>query len=107
MLARDLLAAANRLGIPVIGVDIRDEADRATWHLQYLASATEEQRQQGEALKQSYDPEAERDRQRDAEAQGVMDARPMRALIQWLSPKMGRTPMQARAELVAMYKRLP
>ena len=107
MIARDLMAAANRLGIPVIGVTIRDEADRSTWHLQYLASATDEQRQAGEALKQSYNPEAEAARVLDAEAQAVMDAKPMQALVRWLAPKVGKTPAQARTELVAMYKGLP
>ena len=107
MLARDLLAAANRLGIPVIGVNIRDPTDRATWTLQLIASATDEQRQAAEALKQSYDPDAEADRALNAEADAVMNAKSMQALIRWLAPKVGRTPAQARAELVAMYKSLP
>lgn len=85
-------------------MNIRDEADRTTWHLQYLASATEEQRQQGEALKQTYDPETDPIVLAERETTMFSDPAFLHALIRWLAPKVGRTPAQARAEIVALYR---
>jgi hypothetical protein len=54
-LAAGLTRALTRAGIPVTGVSIVSDADRATWRVVYAPEATAQQRTAGEALKLSYD----------------------------------------------------
>jgi len=46
--------------------------------------------------------------EQDAEAVGAVDGmKAFRALVKWLAPLVGRTPAQARSEILALYKTLP
>jgi hypothetical protein len=48
--------ALRAQGIPIAGVSARDDADRGTWRIDYLPSATPQQRSAGDALRLTFDP---------------------------------------------------
>lgn len=51
---------------------------------------------------------AEIDAEKDAQAVGEIDGlKALRALVRWVAPLVGKTPAQARSELIAIYKSLP
>lgn len=57
-IAARLDLALRAAGIPIIGVSIGDEADRATWRIQFELRATAQQRTDGAALVATFDPNA-------------------------------------------------
>lgn len=56
MVAERLDRALRAAAIPIIGVSVGNEADRATWAIQYAPTATAQHRTDGEALRVSFDP---------------------------------------------------
>lgn len=59
MVAERLDRALRAAAIPILGVSIGDEQNRATWRIDYHPSATAQQRSDGEALRASFDPLAQ------------------------------------------------
>ncbi len=50
----------------------------------------------------------ELDAEKDAQAASEIDGgRMLKALVRWVAPLVGKTPAQARAEIIAIYKALP
>ena len=60
MLAAQLTAALERLGIPVAGVTIGAPEDRATWTVQYHG-ATDAQKEAAAELVATFDPATDTD----------------------------------------------
>lgn len=56
MVAQRLDRALTAAGIPILGVSVGAEADRATWIVQYHPSATTQQRTDGDTLRGTFDP---------------------------------------------------
>ncbi len=54
-IADQLTRGLERAGIPVFGVSIGTDADRATWRVQYRPEATAQQRVDGDALVLAFD----------------------------------------------------
>jgi hypothetical protein len=55
-LADQLTRALERQGIPITGVSIGREGDRATWRIDYTPAATAQHRTDGDALRLTFDP---------------------------------------------------
>jgi hypothetical protein len=98
-------------GIPIAGVSIGTLADRATWKVQYDASATAQQKTDGAALVATFDPAAPAvvTAQQDREAMGDVDQKVLRAVSQALweaIPAPTVTKVQLRARAIAIWKTL-
>jgi hypothetical protein len=59
MVAERLDRALRSAAIPILGVSVGSEADRATWVIQFAPAATAQQRTDGETLRLSFDPLAQ------------------------------------------------
>lgn len=59
MVADRLDRALRAAGIPITGVSVGLDADRTTWRIAYLPSATAQQLLDGEALRVTFDPLAQ------------------------------------------------
>lgn len=79
MLAAGLTLALVRAGIPVVGVSIGRETDRATWIVFYAVTATDAQRTAGAALVATYDVAADAALQSEL-ADRALDFRVVKAL---------------------------
>jgi hypothetical protein len=87
--------ALRRANVPILGVSIRDEADRATWRIDYARGATELERATGEALRLAFDPASPqlRDVVERAEAAALANSRTIRAFyLFWFRQTTGRDP---------------
>jgi hypothetical protein len=118
MVADRLTRALVAAGIPVLGVTVGAEADRATWVIQYAPTATTAQIAAGDALLTTFDPNAPSvlDAERDDRAQqlegGLVVQAVARALweeIQKCQVRAGETLLtaqQLRARVRAILKSL-
>lgn len=59
MIAVGLTRALERAGIPIVGVSIGLEADRATWAVRFKPEATAQQQAQAAAIVSGYDVSAD------------------------------------------------
>jgi hypothetical protein len=104
-LATGLTRALLRLGIPIVGVSIGRADDPTTWRIDYLDSATEAQRADGEALKLSYSLATDT-AARDEDMDAWMADKKLRAVVLWVAQHLSVTPATARAEIIAIYRNL-
>lgn len=58
MVAERLDRALRAAGIPIGGVSVGSDGDRATWAIRYDPSATTQQQTDGETLRQTFDPQS-------------------------------------------------
>lgn len=56
MVAERLDRALKLAGIPIVGVSVGTETDRATWRVDYHPSATAQHHADGETLRATFDP---------------------------------------------------
>jgi hypothetical protein len=108
MLAAQLTAALERLGIPVAGVTIGVLEDRATWTVQYHG-ATGAQQEAGAELVATFDPASDADYLRDQAAQAakVFLARPdTQAMVRVLATRLDVADAQLTSELEVAFKSL-
>ncbi len=89
-LADQLTRALVRAGIPVWGVSIGVDGDRATWLIHYREEATAQQRADGDAMRLTFNPANDPAHLTErAEAQAVEAVKATCALA--LEVKLGRT----------------
>jgi hypothetical protein len=71
--AARLTRALQQAGIPILGVSIGQETDRATWRIDYAPAATAQHRTDGETLRQTFDPLAATEDQKDRQEERDQD----------------------------------
>lgn len=104
MLATLLDQALRTAGIPIVGVSIGQNSDRATWVVQFAPEATAAHRTDAAALVASVDVAPAKQAAAQLEAQ--LQWKVLRAIVVWLAQRFGITPQQAKDEIVAIYKTL-
>ena len=104
-IANLLDTALRTAGIPIVGVSIGDNTNRATWVVTFLPAATPAQRTQAATLVQTIVvDQAAID---DADAASAVDDKVLKALVIWLAGKFSITPAAARSQILAIYRGLP
>lgn len=107
MLAYRLTRALERAGIPVYGVTIGNDNDRATWRVQYQPTATAQQRLDGDALVQAFDFVADESTFRAEQEQAQFDGnRMVKAVAIWTAQRHPQPLATARQEILAIYRSL-
>jgi hypothetical protein len=111
MTIANLLDQALRAqGIPIIGVSVGAEGDRATWTVQFDPSATPAHKALAATVLQSVSVDTVA--QADGDAQATIDSRAIKAaVLTSLWGRLGRQPLAAevsaeRARFVQIYKTL-
>lgn len=112
MLAYGLDKALRRAGIPILGVSIGVEADRATWAVHYTDSATAQQKTDGAAIVAAYQLAADTALVDELAAQQIDGLKAIKAaVICALWGRLGRQPTGAeinaeRTRFLNIYKAL-
>jgi hypothetical protein len=105
MLAEYLESHLRAAGLPVLGVTVGRPDDRSTWIAQLRADATPTQRSDAAALLASVT--VDQTAISDAEAMARLDENKVfRALVIWLAGRFGITPLQARNQILTIYRGL-
>lgn len=91
-------------GIPIVGVKVLAGPDRTGWIVEYLPAATPAQKATAANLLASVAVDGPT--LVDADAKVELDSKVLKALVIWLAGKFGITPLQAKQELIAIYKGL-
>lgn len=92
-------------GIPIIGVSLTSIDDRAGWRVLYAPEATDDHRAQAETLLQTITVDAATLTSADEELRFQSD-KVIRALVIWCAQRFGITVVQARQQLIAIYRSL-
>jgi hypothetical protein len=105
-IAAMLTRALERLGIPIFGVSIGNPLDRATWRIDYKPEATAQQIASGDALKLSYDPQADATYASEQEQVRFDGEKLVKAVAVWTAQRLGVPLATARSEILAIYRGL-
>lgn len=100
-IAEGIERALVRASIPTISVRIGDEADRATWEIQFHPTATPEQEAAGLLILEEYDPETDTSGLSEA-AGAYFVGITMESLIDYLAEWRGHTSAHVRNDLIAI-----
>jgi hypothetical protein len=105
-IAEALDRALRRANIPIVGVKVGDESNRATWIVLYTDNASPADRANGAAIVASYDPATDA-ALKDEDADARIDAdKALKAIVLWQAQLHNLTPLQARNQLRAIYRTL-
>lgn len=97
--------ALRTAGIPIVGVSLGDEGNRATWTVQFDASATAAQQTQAATILTTVAVDVAA--QRTQAAIDRLQDKALLAVALWCAGKFTETPAQARTEILAIYNGLP
>lgn len=99
--ATGLDLALRRAEIPIVGVSVATANDRSTWVVTYADDATAEQRDAGEALRDTYTVEGDTDAVAEQIAQSL-NTLDYVVLIAYLAQMQSTTEAAVRADLAAI-----
>ena len=92
-------------GAPIVGVSIGHPEDRSTWSIQFAEGATKDQ--QAAALQALEALTVDVAAMEAAALQKRLDSDKLqRAVVIWAAQQFGKTAVQARAEILAIYRAL-
>lgn len=104
-IATGLDRALKRAEIPIIGVTIRNPADRATWSIDYAPEATPDQQAAAAAILADYNPDTDTEFL-DEKTLERLSHDDTRVFVLLLAELTGRTPDFLRDRMVAISRSL-
>lgn len=91
-------------GIPIISVQINDPNVRSQWFIQFAGGVTPQQIADAQALLQSVPVDVTT--LGDADANGRLDDKALKAIVLWICQRLSIAPAVARSQILTIYKSL-